>query len=245
VDEKDDQKPKGRQARGLTIASSQIDASDVTARLLLPTAAQGPWMPFERVAETVATSRKKAGLHLHQAEEVVAYVLEGYVDHEDDAGHSDALTPGSVIVLTAHHPVQHELRMEKGRTARWLSIVLRLPWHTDPPPTSLLVRNAADAVEAADGTIQRPVVGANARADSPTGLELLDIEFPKEGTGFFRIGRDRRAVAYVLGGSGTIDNERVAAGQGALLENASGVQIHGKPGYRVALASVPRPAASP
>ena len=239
--------PKGtprrtaRGAGGPTIASSLIDASDVTARLLLPTSAQGPWQPFERFAETVATSRKKAGLHPHQAQEVVTYVLEGYVDHTDDAGHQDALTAGSVIVLTAHEPVQHELRMQKGRTARWLSIVMRLAWHTEPLPTSLLVRTASGPIEAPDGTIRRPVVGASAHADSPNGFELLDIEFSREGTGFFRIGRDRRAIAYVLHGSGTIDNERALAGQAALVEDASGVQIQGSSGYRVALASIRRP----
>src|SRR5439155_15570348 len=43
----------------MKIAQGQIDASDVTTRLLFPTSQQGLWSPFERFAETIATARKK------------------------------------------------------------------------------------------------------------------------------------------------------------------------------------------
>jgi len=88
----------------MRITQGQIDASDVTTRLLFPTSQQSPWSPFERFAETIATARKKEGLHSHNAEEVVVYVLEGYVDHESDGGQPATLTQGSVLVLTAHGP---------------------------------------------------------------------------------------------------------------------------------------------
>src|SRR6266567_2186287 len=136
----------------MKIAQGQIDASDVTTRLLFPTSQQGPWLPFERFAETIATARKKEGLHSHQTEEVFVYVLEGYVDHESDGGQHATLTEGSVLVLTAHEPIRHELVMQKGRSARWLSIVLRIPWHTEAPPTSVQIKEAGDAIEASDGT---------------------------------------------------------------------------------------------
>ncbi len=225
----------------MKIAAGQIEASDITSRLLFPTALQGPWLPFERLAETIATSRKKEGLHPHQAEEVVVYVLEGYVDHEYDGGQHATLTQGSVLLLTAHEEIRHQLVMQKGRSARWLSIVLRLPWHTEPPPTSVQIKTAGDPIEAADGTVQRPIVGSHARADAFTHLEYTDIEFAKAGTAFFRLGKTQRSVAYVLSGSGTFGTEHVEPGHGALLENVSGLSIHGTPGFRVALASVPRP----
>jgi redox-sensitive bicupin YhaK (pirin superfamily) len=218
-----------------------VDASDITSRLLIPTSEQVPWLPIERFSETIATSRKKDGPHPHVAEEVVAYVLEGFVDHEYDGGKRETLASGSVVVLTAHDEILHELVMQKGRTARWLSLVLRVPWHTEPIPTSVVTRMAGDPIAAADGSVQRPVVGSRARAGAFTGLELTDVEFAKEGTAFFRIGKDRRAVVYVLGGSGSIGETEVMPGQGALVEQASAISLHGSPGYRVALATVPRP----
>jgi len=225
----------------MKIVAGQIDASDVTARLLFPTAQQGPWLPFERLAETIATSRKKGGPHSHQAEEVIVYVLEGFVDHEYDGGHRESLSQGSVLVLTAHDEIRHELVMGKGRTARWLSMVLRIPWHTEAPPTSVQIKATGDAIEAADGTVLRPIVGSRARADAFTQVECTDIEFAKGGTAFFQLGKTRRAVVYVLSGSGTIGNEHIEPGHGGLVENSSGISIHGSPGFRVALATVPRP----
>ena len=81
------------------IRSSHEDLSDPTAHLLMPTAEQGPFPPFDRFAESVATSRMQAGLHPHLSEEVVAYVLDGYVRHEDGTGNHTVMNPGSVLVV--------------------------------------------------------------------------------------------------------------------------------------------------
>ena len=233
--------PSPRKTRSLTVAHGEIDASDKTTSLLFPSREHGPWLPFERFAETMTTSRSKLGRHSHQAEEVVIYLVEGEVDHMDAAGRRESLTPGSVAVLTAHEEVSHDLEMLKGKRARWLSVVVRLPWHTEPPPTTVQIKTAGDATEGSDGTVQKPVVGPLARADGSSGLECTDIEFARQATGFFRIGLDRRAVAYVLSGSGMIDDVPLKAGSGALLENMSAVAIGGAPGYRLVLASIPIP----
>src|SRR5437870_4914592 len=234
--------PSPRKTRSLTVAHGEIDASDKTTSLLLPNRDHGPWLPFERFAETMTTSRTKLGRHSHQAEEVVIYLVEGEVDHMDGSGRREGLTPGSVAVLTAHEEISHDLEMLKGKRARWLSVVVRLPWHTEAPPTTIQIKTAGDATEESDGTVQKPVVGPLARADGSSGLEFTDIEFARQATAFFRSGRDRRAVAYVLDGSGMIDDVPLKSGSGALLENMSAVAIGGAPGYRIVLAAVPIPA---
>jgi redox-sensitive bicupin YhaK (pirin superfamily) len=209
----------------------------------MPTAEQGPFPPFDRFAETLVTSRVERGLHPHLAEEVVTYVLDGQVHHEDGTGAHTILRPGTVLVVTAHEEVRHELNMQpsqEGRSARWLSIVLRLPWHTEAPPTSVQIKEAGDAIESFDGIVQRPVVGSQARADSAIGLECTEIEFTRETDATFPVARDHRGVAYVLQGRGLIEKERVEAGYGALFENIQRLAMHGSPGCRVFLASVPR-----
>src|SRR5437667_1941019 len=47
------------------IRSSHEDLSDPTSHLLMPTAEQGAFPPFDRFAETVATRRIQVGLHPH------------------------------------------------------------------------------------------------------------------------------------------------------------------------------------
>lgn len=235
--------PEPAHPAALKVVHGEIDADERTTRLLFPTRDQAAWMPFERFAESMTTSRTRFGRHPHQAEEVVMYMLDGELQHLDNSGRSEMLTPGSSVVLTAHEEFSHELVTVKGKRARWLSIVVRLPWHTEAPPTSLQIRGPPDVTETSDGTVRRPVVGPLARADAISGLQVLDLEFARAGTGFFRIGQDRQAVAYVLGGSGSINETPVDPGSGILLADASGVAIHGTPGYRVVLASVPAPPA--
>lgn len=223
------------------IRSSHEDLSDPTSHLLMPTAEQGPFPPFDRFAETVATKRIQVGLHPHLAEEVVAYVLDGYVHHEDGGTHA-VLSPGSVLVVTAHQEIRHELTMQpsqEGGSARWLSIVLRLPWHTEAPPTSIQIKDAGDATESLDGTMRRPVVGPLARAETFMQLECMDIEFTREADVSIPVDRKRRGLAYVLRGSGMIEKKPVQMGHGALFENVSKIALYGSPGFRVFLATVP------
>jgi len=57
----------------MSIVHGVIDDSDITARILFPTREKEPFLPFERFAESVATSRKKGDLHAHLGQEVVTY----------------------------------------------------------------------------------------------------------------------------------------------------------------------------
>jgi redox-sensitive bicupin YhaK (pirin superfamily) len=226
----------------VVIRSSHEDLDEPTSHLLMPTVEQGPFLPFERFAETLATRRTQLGLHPHRAEEVVTYVLDGYVHHEDGSGTHTVLAPRSVLVVTAHTEIRHDLMMQpsqQGRNAKWLSIVLRLPWHTEAPPNALQVKDAGDVVEAPDGLMRRPVTGPLARAETFMGLECTDIEFAGEAEASFSIARKRRGVAYVLRGSGMIEKNGVEMGQGALFENVTRLSIRGSPGFRVFLATVP------
>jgi redox-sensitive bicupin YhaK (pirin superfamily) len=191
----------------------------------------------------MATSRKKGELHSHVGEEVFAYVLEGYIEHEDGSGNHASLTQGSLLALTARDEIRHALRMERGRTARWLSIVVQMPARTQAPSAPLQVMTPERPPVGSDGTVRTALVGSNGPARTSAGLELTDIGFVKEATAFLRVGRDRRGIAYVLSGIGSVEDHGLEPGHGVLLENMSGLSLHGEAGYRVALASVPRPVA--
>ena len=128
---------------------------------------------------------------------------------------------------------------QEGGSARWLSIVLRLPRHTEAPPTSIQIKDAGDATESLDGTMRRPVVGPLARAETFMQLECMDIEFTREADVSIPVDRKRRGLAYVLRGSGMIEKKPVQMGHGALFENVSKIALYGSPGFRVFLATVP------
>src|SRR5437762_12642369 len=124
----------------MSIVHGVIDDSDITARILFPTREKEPFLPFERFAESVATSRKKGDLHAHLGQEVVTYVLECTVDHEYGAGVHDNLPPGSILVLTASQAVRHAQTMEKEHTGRWLSLDASFPVLSGFAASSLKIR---------------------------------------------------------------------------------------------------------
>src|SRR5207253_3767596 len=88
------------------------------------------------------------------------------------------------------------------------------------PSTSLQILTASRPPVGSDGTVRTSLVGSNGPARTPSGLELIDIGFAKEATAFLRVGRDRRGIAYVLSGIGSVENHGLEPGHGVLLERS-------------------------
>src|SRR5207249_8155729 len=112
--------------------------------------------------------------------------------------------------------------------------------HTHEPVTPYELKAAGDAIPLTTTVVERPVVGSRARADSALGLECTDFEFTGEAETAIPLGRGHRGVAYVLQGRGRIEKEPVEAGMGAVFANIGRLGVHGAPGFRLLLASVPR-----
>ncbi|MGC2288425.1 MAG: pirin family protein [Thermoplasmata archaeon] len=228
--------------RHLRVVSSQIELDDISGRVLFPSPAQGPWLPFLRIAETSTSGGgDDPEGHTHREEEVLNYIVEGRVEYEDDVGRRALLGPGSVELLTAREETRHKLMgaIEPTRT-RWLSVVVRCVPEMGEPDHRAQVAHGPPPARRGDATLERLLVGPDSPVVSGAGLECVDIEFRKEGRCVCLIGRERRAVAYVFEGSGSVDGQLADAGAGALIDNVTEVSIQARTGTRVLLASAPR-----
>ena len=65
--------------------------------------------------------------HPHRGIETVTYVIDGAVEHFDNAGHSGLLQPGDVQWMTAGRGVLHEENAPEGTIAHTLQIWVNLP----------------------------------------------------------------------------------------------------------------------
>jgi redox-sensitive bicupin YhaK (pirin superfamily) len=223
----------------LTWVPGVVQSGATTARLLVPTSAAPNWAPFTRVAETIATAPRTAPPHGHEHEEVLTWVVEGYASSQFA---SDPVTPtptNSVQLLSAPSKVTHRVSPAQGGTVRWLSLVLALPDSETGAP-HLRSERAIESDVQPDGTAVRPLAGPGSKLPTRSGLMARGIRFAESGTTFQAVGRDRRAVLYVLAGRGEVDTQPVEVGEGVLVENVSGIAVHGRPGLRVLLASAPR-----
>ncbi|MCI4352970.1 MAG: pirin family protein [Thermoplasmata archaeon] len=228
-------------AREFRVVASRIELDDVAGRVLFPSLLQGPWLPFLRFAETSTTGDDAdAEGHSHYEEEVLNYILAGRVDYEDETGQHSVLEPGTVEFLTAREATRHKLRVPKqGFQTRWLSVVVQFPRGSPGPTHPIQVAPGPMRYRASEATIERFLVGPEALVASGAGLECIDIEFRKDGRCVCPLGRERRAVAYMFEGSGSVNDQLVEMGAGALFDNVTKVSIQAKSGTRLLLASAP------
>lgn len=74
------------------------------------------------------------GTHGHRDMEIVSYVLDGELAHQDSMGHGTAIRPGEVQRMTAGSGVRHsEFNHAEGQTTHFLQIWL-LPDRLGHPP---------------------------------------------------------------------------------------------------------------
>lgn len=230
----------GESTRTVRVVASRIDLEDVSGRVLFPSMAQGPWTPFLRFAETVATG---GGIdpegHPHRDEEVLTYVLDGEVDHEDAEGSRTVLGAGSAVLFAARSETRHNLVAHPGSRARWLSVVIRLPGGDVGPDHRVQFAPAPLPAGEKPGARERRVVGPGAALVASSALECTELELRANVRHTWSIGRGRRAVVYVLDGRATIDEQPVEISSGALLENATAVSLNTESGARLIVASAP------
>lgn len=223
------------------VVAGEIYAKDATVRAVIPTSHQPRWPPIERVAETIATPRRRFPAHSHEGVEVLTYVLEGSGLYSYDTGPLEPVGARSIHLLTAGTNVAHSINPGKGQTLRWLSVVATLPGTASSANRSQ-ASIASEGRLAADGTRTRGLVGPDTAVQSAVGLQAFDIDFADEGTTFHRVGHTVNAVAYAVNGTGSIDGVPIELGEAGLIEGSAGVAIQGRPGFRLILVQVPRPA---
>ncbi|MFY9716709.1 MAG: hypothetical protein WAK40_02070 [Thermoplasmata archaeon] len=231
----------GGPLRESRVVSSHMDLGDVSGRVLFPTLTQGPWLPFLRFAETTSTGgRDDSGGHHHKGEEVMNYVVEGRVEYEDDVDRRSIIDQGSIALLIAREEAHHNLIPSPGSKSRWLSVVVKCPPTVGGPAHGVNLSTGPNPTQTSEGTFERRLVGRNAPIPSASGLECVEIEFREDSQCVCPIGPERRGVAYLFDGTGSIDGQRVDAGAAVLTENSLELTLRGASGCRILLVSAPR-----
>jgi quercetin 2,3-dioxygenase len=223
----------------IRVVLGEISAKDVTTRAAIPSGNLPRWPPFERVAETIATPRRRFPPHRHEGVEVLTYVIEGSGSHEFATQPPTAVRVGAAQLLTAPTAVAHSLNPGAGQSIRWIAVMTTLPPGVVGGSRVQTSQTEPSGVQP-DGTVVRRLVGPGSRMASAMGLEAEEIEFQTSGAAFRKVGHDRMAVTYVLSGTGRVDSEALDAGEAALVDDAAGVALQGPAGFHVMFVTAPR-----
>lgn len=223
----------------LRVVTGEVETTNATTRLVLPTSDQPAWPPYLRVGETAVNRARPFPAHSHLREEVLTYVIEGFASYQMGDRPEELVKPGGVRLLTSPSRSAHRIRPSRGGPIRWFNLVVRLSEASTGEPR-IQASDASAAPPSDEDAFVRPLVGPGSSMTSGAGLECHEITFLAPGTIFHRVGHGRRGLVYAIAGRGTVDGHRVEGGEAALVEDAAGIAVQGTEGFRAISATAPR-----
>jgi quercetin 2,3-dioxygenase len=164
------------------------------------------------------------GTHGHRDMEIISYVLEGALAHQDSMGNGSTIVPGDVQRMSAGTGVRHsEYNQEKAGTTHFLQIWIE-PSVTGIAPSyeqkhfdAASKRGRLRLIASADGAEGSVRLHQDARVYAA----LLD----GAERAAHRLAAGRRAYVHVARGSVTVQGQRLDAGDALKLEKVSDITL--------------------
>jgi redox-sensitive bicupin YhaK (pirin superfamily) len=166
------------------------------------------------------------GTHGHRDMEIISYVLDGELAHKDSMGNGSVIRPGDVQRMSAGTGVRHsEFNHSTDRTTHFLQIWI------EPSVQGIVPGYEEKRFEAAD---KRGRLRLIASPDGADGSVLIHQDarlyaglFDGEEQADLALSAGRRAYVHIARGEVTVDGQRLAAGDAAMVTNAASVSIAG------------------
>lgn len=185
--------------------------------------------------------------HPHRGIETITYVTRGDVEHGDSLGNSGVVSGGDVQWMTAGSGIIHQ-EMPKGDehgAMHGFQLWANLPAAQKmmPPRYRGLTADRIPVVTVEGGTRVKVIAGIVDGVRGPMDdivirPEYLDCDVPPMATFSRGLPRDHTAFIYVIGGSGTVEGQRVENRTLVLFENGDGIDVvAGRDGVRFLLVS--------
>jgi quercetin 2,3-dioxygenase len=164
------------------------------------------------------------GTHGHRDMEIISYVLEGALAHQDSMGNGSTIVPGDVQRMSAGSGVRHsEYNHDKAGTTHFLQIWIE-PSVTGIAPSyeqkhfdAAAKRGRLRLIASADGAEGSVRLHQDARVYAA----LLD----GAERAAHRLAAGRRAYVHVARGSVTVQGQRLDAGDALKLEKVSDITL--------------------
>ena len=164
------------------------------------------------------------GAHPHRDMEIITYVLEGGVAHEDSMGNGSVIRPGDVQRMSAGTGVVHsEFNAETGRETRMLQIWI-VPREKDVPPS---YEQKAFTQEQKRGRLRLVAdsEGRDGAVKVNQDVRLFAALFDGDESAVLELAPGRRAYVHVARGEVEVNGERLSEGDGLKLENETAVHL--------------------
>jgi redox-sensitive bicupin YhaK (pirin superfamily) len=164
--------------------------------------------------------------HGHRDMEILSYVLEGALEHQDSMGNRSVIRPGEVQVMSAGTGVRHsETNPSDRETVHFLQVWL-LPARNGLAPGYQQKAFGPGQVEGRLVRVASPDVWYGSVALHADAHVYLG-RFDREVAGELRLAEGRHAWVQVARGRARVNGQDLAAGDGAALSGEPSVRIEG------------------
>lgn len=162
--------------------------------------------------------------HAHQNMEIVSYVLEGELEHRDSLGNGSIIRPGDIQRMSAGTGVRHsEYNASKTQPVHFLQIWL-LPARPSLPPSYeqkhfdvASLRDRWTLVGSSDGHDGSVVIHQD--------VSLFATQLDDNQTVRYSVASGRRAYLHVARGTVRLNDQTLAAGDGAAFTEARDIVL--------------------
>jgi len=187
---------------------------------VMPTPARDHLDPFVVFERFFIEATQGFDTHPHRGFEIVSYMLEGGMVHEDSLGESHTAHPGDAMRITAGSGIEHSELPADDEPCSGLQLWVALPENRKDRDAGFRNVPGGDlpTAEGAGATVTT-VVGEGSPVDLETPVEYLDVHVSDAWTWHPPVGWN--GFLYVIEGTGTVAGEAVEGGDFVAVEDAA------------------------
>ena len=174
--------------------------------------------------------------HPHRGFEIVSYMLEGGMAHEDSLGVTNTAYEGEAMRITAGSGIRHSEFPADGAACNGLQLWVNLPQAEKDVDPGYEDASADDLpTEEQDGATVTTVVGEGSPLELHTPMEYLDVTVSDAWT--WSIPEGWSGFLYGVDGDGTVDGDGFSEGDVLPVTDARDVELRSEDGFRAVAVS--------
>ncbi|WP_435146122.1 pirin family protein [Halobaculum sp. P14] len=194
-----------------------------------------PFVLFERF---YIDPDKGFPMHPHRGFEIVSYMLDGGMEHEDSLGVTHTATEGDAMRITTGGGIRHSEFPADGAGCNGLQLWVNLPREKKEIDADYADADADELpTEERDGATVTTVVGDGSPLSLETPMEYLDVRVDGEWT--WDVPESWSGFVYGVAGAGAVDGDEFADGDVYTVTDGGSVTLRGESFRVVAVAGRP------
>lgn len=175
-------------------------------------------------------------MHPHRGFEIVSYMIEGGMEHEDSLGVTNTAYENDAMRITAGGGIRHSEFPADGQGCNGLQLWVNLPRERKDADPDYADADADELpTEELDGATVTTVVGDGAPLDLYTPMEYLDVSVADAWT--WQVPDGWSGFLYGVAGEGTVDGAAFAQGDVLSVTDSRSVEVRSDDSLRLVAVS--------